>query len=70
MERLKGGMFITPKDIQIIHGWQNLRTAQQEHQSVRDALGLMPHMLTVKQYCTFKELDLEEVISYINPFRN
>ncbi|MGV3609645.1 MAG: hypothetical protein ACO1N0_01765 [Fluviicola sp.] len=69
MEKLKGGIYITPKDILILYGWQHLRSAQREHQIIRDALGIASGLLTVKQFCTYKELDEQEVISYINPYR-
>lgn len=68
MERLKGGIFITPKDIEIISGLSS-KHAQKEHQSIRDALGKTCKKLTVKEYCDYYQLKLEEVIEYINPFR-
>ncbi len=69
MENLKGGIHITPKDILILYGWQNIRSAQREHQRIRDALGIGKGLLTVRQFCGYKKLDEEEVISYLNPYR-
>nr|WP_294860139.1 hypothetical protein [uncultured Fluviicola sp.] len=69
MEKLKGGIYITPKDIQTLYGWQNIRSAQREHQHIRDALSIENGFLTLKQFCKYKELDEEEVISYLNPYR-
>lgn len=68
MERLKGGIFITPKDIEIITG-RSPKRARIEHQSIRDALGKKGKWLTVSEYCQYYELNLEEIISYINPYR-
>jgi hypothetical protein len=69
MEKLRGGIFISPKDIQNLYGWQNIRSAQREHQSIRDALGIGNGLLTLKQFCEYKNLNEEEVISYLNPYR-
>ena len=69
MERLKGGIFISPKDIQTLYGWVNLRSAQREHQTIRDALEITNGLLTLKQFCEYKDLNEQEVISYLNPFR-
>ena len=68
MERLKGGIFITPKDIEIITGLSP-KNAQREHQLVRDSLRKTCKRLTVKEYCDYSQLNIEEVIEYINPFR-
>ena len=38
MEQLKGGILITPKEIQALTGY-SLNAAQKEHKAVRDALG-------------------------------
>ena len=68
MERLKGGIFITPKEIQELTGL-SLNKAQQEHQTIRDALGKTTKRLTVREYCEYHKLNLEEVIDYLNPHR-
>jgi len=68
MERLKGGIFITPTDIQLITGLSHNK-AQQEHKAVRDALGKTTKRLTVREYCDYHKLNLDEVIDCINPHR-
>ena len=68
MERLKGGLFITPKDIRLIRGC-TLDKASREHLAVREALQVKKGCLTVRQYCKYNDLDLEDVINHINPFR-
>jgi type IV secretory pathway VirB4 component len=68
MEQLKGGILISPKDIQIITGLSNNR-ASREHQAIRDALGKTCKRLTIKEYCDYNQLNLEEVITYLNANR-
>ena len=69
MEQLKGGILITPKEIQALTG-SSLNAAQKEHKAVRDALGKKKSKrLTVKEYCDYFELDWDEVVSYLNPYR-
>lgn len=68
MEKLKGGILITPKDIEVITGYSS-RVASREHLFVRDALGKTGKRLTVKEYCDFYELDYDEVVEIINPYR-
>jgi len=68
MERLKGGIFITPKEIQQLSGISHNR-AQREHQTIRDALGKTSNRLTVREYCQYHQLNLDEVIDYINSIR-
>lgn len=69
MSKLKGGILITPKDIEVITGYTN-RVARREHLFVRDALGKKSKRLTVREYCDFYELDYNEVVESINPFRS
>ncbi len=68
MERLKGGIFITPKEIQQLSGISHNR-AQREHQSIREALGRTTGRLTVREYCDYHKLNVDEVIDYINSIR-
>lgn len=68
MKKLKGGILITPTDIEVITG-NTYRASQDEHRFVRDALGKKSKRLTVKEYCDFYELDYDEVVETINPFR-
>ena len=68
MERLKKGIFITPKDIQLLTGFVN-STAKREHKTIRDVLGKKRRRLTVSEYCDYYEIDFQEVVAYINPFR-
>lgn len=67
-EKLKGGIYITPKDIQVLSNC-SIRTARQEHLNTRKALKIPSKKLTIKAYCDYWKLDYNTVISYINPYR-
>lgn len=69
MEQLKGGLLISSKEIQAITGF-TFKAAQKEHKAVRDALGkLKSKRLTVKEYCDYYEIDYQEIVSFLNPYR-
>lgn len=68
MEKLKGSIYISPKDIQIINDC-SLRYAQREHQTIRDNLGIKNGRLTVKAYCEYWGISYDLVIFHINEFR-
>jgi len=68
MEKLKGGIFITAKDIQILNNC-SLRKAKTEHLTIRDTLQVKPRKLTVEAYCKYLGLNYDTVVAYINPFR-
>ena len=68
MERLKGSIFITAKEIQIITEC-SARAANGEHKAIRDALGIEHRRLTVKQYCDYWKIDYDMVVFQINNFR-
>ena len=68
MEELKGGLLITTKEIQAITGF-TFKVAQREHKTVRDALGKKSKRLSVKEYCEYFELDYQEIVSFLNPYR-
>lgn len=69
MERLKGGIFITSKEIQLLTNCHPQR-ARYEHLQIRDALGKTNRCLTVKEYCDYKGLNMEEVVAYLNQYRH
>ena len=68
MEKLRGGLLISTKEIQAITGF-TFKVAQKEHKTVRDALGKKSNRLTVKEYCEYFELDFQEIVSFLNPYR-
>jgi len=68
MERLKRGIFITPKEIQILTGFAKT-TAQREHKLIRDSLSRSTKRLTVREYCNYFEINFQEVVNYLNQYR-
>ncbi|MBD3637191.1 MAG: hypothetical protein HUJ25_07570 [Crocinitomicaceae bacterium] len=66
--RLKGGIYITPKDIQVLSNC-TIQQARLEHQTIRDILEVERTKLTVKAYCEYFKLDYDLVVSYLNPYR-
>jgi hypothetical protein len=67
-ERLKGGIFIHAKDIQLLNNC-SLKQAKAEHLTIRDILQAKPRKLTVKAYCEYLGLDYQTVVEYLNPYR-
>lgn len=68
MEELKNGLYITVKDIQILNGC-SLKTAQRSHRTLRDALSKSSNKITVYEYCNYHDIDVNEVIGYLNKYR-
>ncbi len=68
-KKLKGGMLITARDIQIITGSISDESARREHRTVRDALGKTKPRLSIKEYCDYWELNLEETLNFLNENR-
>lgn len=64
-KQLKGGMLITGRDIQLITGTTSENSAWREHRQVRDALGKKGRRLSIKEYCSYWELDLNETIEFL-----
>lgn len=64
--KIKGGILITPKDIMLLTGINCERTAQKEHLTIRDSLGITTKRLTIKKYCDYWEMDYEEVANFLH----
>jgi hypothetical protein len=67
-ERLRGGNLITPEEIELISGYDT-DVAKREHENICEQLGIENGQLTVKAYCTFCDLDYDEIVSFLNPTR-
>ena len=67
-ERIKGGLLITPQEIEMITG-MDVIAAEKEHKYIRKVLGTGSEDLMVKQYCEFHDLDYREIVSFLNPMR-
>lgn len=67
------GIFITVKDLMILHGSNSYEAMRRQHKAVRDALtsktkkeaGKIKPYLTVKEYCRYMDLSLEEVCAFL-----
>lgn len=67
--KIRGGMILTPRDIQLITGTDCARTARREHINTREALGKKSKRLTIKEYCDYWEIDYEETVTFLNDNR-
>lgn len=55
------------KDLMRIRGLSRYNSAQEEHQTIRDALseGGEKRYLTVREYCDYESLPYDEVIAFL-----
>lgn len=67
--QIKGSIFITVKEIQILNGSPSYEVARREHQKVRKLLNKKRKYLTVKEYCEYFEISYETVVEYLNHYR-
>ena len=68
MEKLKGSIFMTSKDIMVVNDCSE-STAKREHRLVRDALGIPHSKLTVIQYANYWGISYESVVIKLNEYR-
>lgn len=66
--KLIGSENITPTEIHLIMG-ADIDIAIREHEHIRNHLGYHSNDLLVSQYCQFNELDHNEVIQFLNQYR-
>lgn len=64
-QKLHGGMFITATDVQLITGTSCMNTARREHRRIRDSLGKCKGRLSIKAYCDYWEIDLQETLDFL-----
>ena len=67
--QIKGSIFITVKEIQILNGSPSYEVARREHQKVRKALNKKGKYLTIKEYCDYFEVSYDTVVEYLNDYR-
>jgi hypothetical protein len=67
-KKLKGGLFLTTKDLQNLND-SGLRRAQLELRTLANILEVDRNKVTVSAYCEYYGLNYTEVISHINSFR-
>lgn len=68
MEKLKGSIFISAKDIMVLNDCSE-STAKREHRTIRDTLGIKHGKLTVKQYADYWSIDYDLVVFKVNEYR-
>lgn len=68
MPTLIGGIFITTKDVMVLHNCSR-RQAQRELQTLRDILQIPYRKVSVNEYCEYWKISYDEVVNYLNPFR-
>lgn len=61
------GIFITVKDVQQLMGCDRYNTAQTYLQTVRDANKIKRKYMTIKEFCTYEELDYEYIWRVLRP---
>lgn len=69
MMKIRGGMLLSVRDIELITGITNGRSAQREHLTIRDALGKTSKRLSIKEYCDYWGLNYEETAQFLNDNR-
>jgi hypothetical protein len=67
------GIFITVKDLMVLHGSNSYEAMRRQHKAVRDALtsktkkdaGKIKPYLTIKEYVRYMDMNLEEVCAFL-----
>ena len=72
--KLKGSIFLSVKELMILTGRDLMSSSQyesarREHQSVRDSLGNNKKRLTVREFCSYEKININEVIQELNKTR-
>lgn len=62
---MEGGIFLTIKDLQILTGCNNYRSACRQHIALRDSLGKKGKHITIKEYCDYEKLDFEYIWNFL-----
>lgn len=69
--------FVTVKDLMLIHNSNSYEAMRRLHQTIRDCLtsegnrskGRTKTYLTIKEYCSYQDLDMQEVLSFLQSRR-
>lgn len=54
---MKGGIFLTAKDLMILTGSTNYSSCANLHRAIRDCIAKGKKKLTVKEYCEYEKID-------------
>jgi len=68
-QHIKGGIYISTKEIQLLSGSTCIRTAQREHKRIRKKLGVKSGRLTIRQYCEYYEIRYQDILNYLKQYR-
>jgi len=69
MPKLKGGIFLSVKDLMILSGNKHYQNAWRELRTILDGFGSDKRKITVKEYCHYEGIDFTEVTEYLNQYR-
>lgn len=67
--KLKGSIFLSVKELMCLTGKSTYKSAQREHQAIRDAIKEGKRKLTIEEYCDFEKIKKIEVICMLNKLR-
>jgi protein-disulfide isomerase len=62
---MSSGIFLSIKDLMFLTGSNNYKSCAKAHHAIRDALAANKRKLTIKEYCDFEKLNLEEILQEI-----
>ncbi len=58
---MNNSIFLSVKDLMLLVGGNNIRSAQRMHRVIRDSLGTDKRKLTIKEYCKYEQLNFDEI---------
>lgn len=67
---MKGGIFLTVKDLMLLLGITKYENARKKHKQIRDALSTgtrSKRLLTIKEYCDYELVSISEIWRVIRP---
>jgi hypothetical protein len=66
MSRLvKGGIFLTVKDLMILTGSSSYQSCSRLHHTIRDAIALDKKKITIREYCNYEKIDFKEIWEFL-----
>lgn len=69
LTELKGSIFLTVKELQLLTGYAHYESARREHQAIRDAHQPGKRRLMVAEYCQYEGISYLEVVERLNKYR-
>ena len=69
MVKLKGGIFLSVKDLQVLTGKTSYFSAWREYRAILDGFGGNKRKITVKEYSEHEGVDYAQVVEYLNEYR-